>query len=439
MSSSAVLPELPEDAWWPRRILVGFQTLMVLEDEPGNPQAGALINRAFDYEVDEAHIQRMRDTPEGARLLSTRPSLEREDLDLEALASLPFATQLSCARRGSEAAPPGLSWSSSLKRTGTRRWTECAGCCWARARHSSIVSGGGMREDELMSRSGVFAASACLSLSLLLGSGCGRPAIVESDGDGSETGSETGEGGDGDGEAEGGTSEGDTDPATGDGDGDPSGDGDGDPSGDGDGDPSGDGDGDPSGDGDGDPSGDGDGDEDPCPPGSEGCPCDIGSMCDGDLVCEDGVCLPPPSCEPLDVDPHGDEATAIGLDGLGCGDSLDLGVAATIEGPQVDWYRFAGNEQGFCGEEPSASVSADGPLQVCVFIECQSGGDASRTCGGGSADASSPQGRPGCCGENSALITDYGCEGWGSDDLDVYVAVGSEDEVCLDYGLVVGF
>lgn len=65
---------------------------MVLKDEPGNPQAGALINRAFDYEVYEAHIQRMKDTPEGARLLSMRPSLERDDLDLEALASLPTGT-----------------------------------------------------------------------------------------------------------------------------------------------------------------------------------------------------------------------------------------------------------------------------------------------------------------------------------------------------------
>lgn len=288
-----------------------------------------------------------------------------------------------------------------------------------------------MREHELMSRSGVF-ASTCLSL--VLASGCGRPAIIESGSEGSESGSETGETGegDGDGEAEGGTSEGDTDPASGDGDGDPSGDGDGDPSGDGDGDPSGDGDGDPSGDGDGD-------EEPPCPPGAEGCPCDVGSMCDGDLVCEDGVCLPPPSCEPLDVDPHGDESSAIGLGELGCDDNLDLGVAATIEGPQVDWYRFAGNEQGFCGEEPSASVSADEPLSVCVFIECQNGGDASRDCGGGSVDASSPEGRVGCCGENSALITDYGCTGWGGDDLDVYVAVGSEAEVCLDYGLVVGF
>lgn len=288
-----------------------------------------------------------------------------------------------------------------------------------------------LREHELMSRTGVF-AFACLSLSVLLGSGCGRPSIIEAEGEESGTGSETGETseGDGDGEAEGGTSEGETDPASGDGDGEASGDGDGDPSGDGDGDPSGD--------GDGDPSGDGDGDE-PCPPGSEGCPCDVGSICEGELVCEDGVCLPPPSCEPLDVDPHGDEGSAIGLGELGCEDSLDLGVSATIEGPQTDWYVFAGNEQSFCGEEPSASVSAEGPLQVCVFIECQNGGDASRTCGDGSVDASSPAGRPGCCGENAARITDYGCTDWGGDDLDVYVSVGSDEEVCLDYGLVVGF
>ncbi len=71
---------------------MGFQTLMVLKDDAGNPQAGALINRAFDYEVYEGHIQRMKDTPDGARLLSERPSLAHDDLDLEALKRLPDGT-----------------------------------------------------------------------------------------------------------------------------------------------------------------------------------------------------------------------------------------------------------------------------------------------------------------------------------------------------------
>ncbi|MCO4769549.1 MAG: hypothetical protein KDA24_05915 [Deltaproteobacteria bacterium] len=88
-SPPAALPHLPDNASWPRRVLVGFQTLMVLKEDAGNPAAGALINRAFDYEVYEAHIQRMRATPQGARLLSDRPSLERNDLDLGALSDLP--------------------------------------------------------------------------------------------------------------------------------------------------------------------------------------------------------------------------------------------------------------------------------------------------------------------------------------------------------------
>lgn len=86
------LPHLPENAWWPRRILVGFQTLMVLKDDAGNPRAGALINRAFDHEVYEAHIQRIRETSDGARLLTERPTLERDDLDLKALSALPPGT-----------------------------------------------------------------------------------------------------------------------------------------------------------------------------------------------------------------------------------------------------------------------------------------------------------------------------------------------------------
>ncbi len=87
--TTAALPHLPENAGWLTRLKVGIQALIILKDDAGNPGAGALINRAFDYEVYEAHLQRMRGTPDGARLLADRPSLERGDLDLSQLRALP--------------------------------------------------------------------------------------------------------------------------------------------------------------------------------------------------------------------------------------------------------------------------------------------------------------------------------------------------------------
>lgn len=300
-----------------------------------------------------------------------------------------------------------------------------------------------MGDHEAMSRV-LVPSLVSLSLLALLISGCGPSVVIEADSESVSTsdGTDESETGDGDGDAE--TSTSDTDPATdeGDGDGDMSGDGDGDSgdgdgdSGDGDGD-SGDGDGDTSGDGDGDTSGDGDGD-DPCPLGSEGCPCDVGASCDEELECDidEGLCLPP-VCDLLDPDPHQDEGSAIVLEGVECEQSLNLGEFATMEGPQTDWFRYPGDAKGMCDEQPRAMVGADAPMQVCVYIECQSGNDVtSYECGEG-VMLDSPEGRPGCCAETAVLMADYDCMGM-NEDVDVYLSVSSVEELCENYVLSYG-
>ncbi|MCA9649908.1 MAG: hypothetical protein H6712_34625 [Myxococcales bacterium] len=178
-----------------------------------------------------------------------------------------------------------------------------------------------------------------------------------------------------------------------------------------------------------------------CPYGTEGCLCDVGAQCDEGLSCNDeGICVAPPACEPIDTDPHADEGTAIGLDELGCDQGMDLGVIGTIEGPETDWYTFFGNDANFCPEHPGALVMAAVPLDVCVFLECANGGDlVFITCGGGSMDAMSPDGRTGCCGVDTAVVEGYDCSGFGGKDADVYISVGSDEAICEDYGLSYGF
>lgn len=86
---SAPIPTLPEHPSALRRLVVGLQAIRVAMDDPGNPEAGALINTCFELEVYERLVAGIRETPEGRVLLAERPSLARGDLDLDALRALP--------------------------------------------------------------------------------------------------------------------------------------------------------------------------------------------------------------------------------------------------------------------------------------------------------------------------------------------------------------
>jgi hypothetical protein len=179
-----------------------------------------------------------------------------------------------------------------------------------------------------------------------------------------------------------------------------------------------------------------------CPFGTEGCLCDVGAMCDEGLTCNDeGVCVAPPACRPLDTDPHGDEASAYPLDPLDCGNGNDLGVAATIVGPETDWYTYEGAEAFGCPENPAVAVMADISLDVCVFLECIQGDASPLMCGMGNMNADSPDGRPGCCGVDQALIAGYDCFGGfpSSKDVNVWISVGTGEAACVDYAMSYAF
>jgi hypothetical protein len=177
-----------------------------------------------------------------------------------------------------------------------------------------------------------------------------------------------------------------------------------------------------------------------CPFGGQGCLCDVGARCDEGLDCnDDGVCVPPPDCRPIDETPHDDEATAVELEEVGCNEGVELDVIGTVEGPQTDWYTYAGNDGFTCVEQPTAIVVADADLVVCVFLECNQGDVQQVECGAESTDSASPDGRPGCCGTNIAFVNDYDCSGFGGKSADVFVSVASADDVCLDYSLEYGF
>lgn len=83
---------LPDNASLFTRLRVALKALKVLKGDEGNPTAGQMINDCLDREVYAALVQKLKSSEEGRRLLSTRPSLQSKDIDLDALARLPEGT-----------------------------------------------------------------------------------------------------------------------------------------------------------------------------------------------------------------------------------------------------------------------------------------------------------------------------------------------------------
>jgi ubiquinone biosynthesis protein COQ4 len=85
-------PTLPDNASLFTRLRVALQCLQVLEKDPANPTCGQLLNICLDLNVYASLVQRLQGSEEGRRMLSERPSLQGEDLDLSALERLPEGT-----------------------------------------------------------------------------------------------------------------------------------------------------------------------------------------------------------------------------------------------------------------------------------------------------------------------------------------------------------
>ncbi|WNG34385.1 hypothetical protein F0U61_12640 [Archangium violaceum] len=83
---------LPDNASLLTRLHVALQCLQVLKNDPANPTCGQLINICLDLNVYASLVQRLQQSEGGRRMLSERPSLQGEDLDLTALERLPEGT-----------------------------------------------------------------------------------------------------------------------------------------------------------------------------------------------------------------------------------------------------------------------------------------------------------------------------------------------------------
>lgn len=169
-----------------------------------------------------------------------------------------------------------------------------------------------------------------------------------------------------------------------------------------------------------------------CPPGTEGCPCDVGSTCEGELLCEGGVCLGEPACEQPEGEPNDDEASAVMLDGVTC-NAMGTNTEGAFGGAESDWLVFRASDNIACFGGPQIEVTADIDVAVCAFPICADG-DASVTCEGGSDEEESPEGVAGCCDQNGVRF-DFDCGIAVAQTADVLVRLTSVDAGCSPYAM----
>src|SRR5690606_9442845 len=91
-SPESVHLRFPENPNFPNRLRTAFRCLRILKDHPGDTIAAPLLNACIDHNAYQRILEQLQQTDEGRDLLARRPSLQGEEVDLDALRALPEHT-----------------------------------------------------------------------------------------------------------------------------------------------------------------------------------------------------------------------------------------------------------------------------------------------------------------------------------------------------------
>jgi hypothetical protein len=174
--------------------------------------------------------------------------------------------------------------------------------------------------------------------------------------------------------------------------------------------------------------------DDGCPLGSDGCPCNAG-VCDGNLGCLGGTCQT--VCEPDVFEPNDEEAAATDLGEINDNDSNGGIVSASLHhAGDVDWYRYAGDDDITGNVDPARELVASGNVRICKFIECDNGlAQTDFDCPPGTQYALSTMARPGCCATGGIALDDLNCTGVTEDNATVYIRIDQPEPACVSYSV----
>jgi hypothetical protein len=175
-----------------------------------------------------------------------------------------------------------------------------------------------------------------------------------------------------------------------------------------------------------------------------------GVVCEPNEGCTGGSCVALP-CEDLwESGPNANdvEAAATELSAQPIDDCADQASTNGVihGGDDVDWYHYVG-EDGNCIANPYQLLEqTSATARLCVFFECVDPNASTQfPCPEGTTEATSPEGRAGCCAAGSgADFTVTGLNCTGSIDESVHVLVRVDDpagdaETCTAYLLRYNF
>jgi hypothetical protein len=132
-------------------------------------------------------------------------------------------------------------------------------------------------------------------------------------------------------------------------------------------------------------------------------------------------------------EPNEAEASATKLgDLVDCdADSSGMVAGVLVDGSDVDWYSFNGTDGVGCTVDPTRSLAASDPIELCKYVQCVNG-TATFSCPAGTTDDASPAGHPGCCGSQGFSL-DPDCEGI-DEDTTVYIRLKNPGGfACVQY------
>ena len=171
-----------------------------------------------------------------------------------------------------------------------------------------------------------------------------------------------------------------------------------------------------------------------CTPGTQGCECDDGS-CDGGLMCVNDVCVNDVDCGVDIYEPNNTEDDAADLGEINDNDDNAVTITAVLEDGDVDWFTYLGTDSALYSVNPARSLTTAGALRMCKFVECTNDLFSTEvTCPEGTVAADSPEGRPGCCGDDSFEI-ELNCLGVLDDEAQVYIRFDQGLGDCTQYTL----
>lgn len=146
-----------------------------------------------------------------------------------------------------------------------------------------------------------------------------------------------------------------------------------------------------------------------------------------------------PMCMDTGMEPNENEGEAVDLGDQYC-KAQPKSFQGVLDGDgDVDWFRFFGDFSGNqCNDndnDPIAKVvvTADGPLEVCMYADCDIDGEVNITCPNGTTMTNSPDGRKGCCGAGTMEYV-VNCNDGPDESAEMYVRLQKAPvDACLAY------